>query len=98
MGVRLLLLQGALQAMTPPDLWMHPAVAASAAAPGSSPAPRCSSSGSARISAASPQARAATAPYTCTLGGERGRERGGAEYFINPSCCSCHITLITTTT
>lgn len=82
MGVRLLLLQGALQAMTPPGLWIHPAVADAALAPGSSPALRCSSSGSSRISAASPRARAATAPYTCTLGGggvgrreKRGRSR-----------------------
>lgn len=83
MGVLLLLLhlrlvfllRVALQATTPLVLWRTPLPAAPS--PGSLLAPRCSSSGSSRTSAASPRARAATAPYTCRLqGGGRGEDGG----------------------
>lgn len=65
--------RGALQAMTRPALWSPPVAAADP--PDPLPAPHCSSSGSVRISAASPQARAVTAPYTYRLQGEEGEEK-----------------------
>jgi len=73
MGVLLLflLLRVALQATTPPALWRS--LAAAAPGPGSSRA-RCSTSGSVTTSAASPPARAATAPCTCRLQGEERRQ------------------------
>lgn len=83
MGVCLLLLllllfpvlpsNGALQAMTHPALW-SPLAAAPPPAPGLVPAPHCSSLGSLMTSAASLQARAATAPYTCRLWRRRGEK------------------------
>lgn len=68
MGVGLLVLWGALQAMSRPALCSPPAPDR---AQGSSPDHHCSTSGSATASAASPPAHAATAPYTCRLQGGR---------------------------